>query len=381
MKFHRNTYMEINLNHVLHNVQSLKTMYFPNLDIMAVIKADSYGHGAVMVARALETLKVAYFAVATLDEAIELRRAHITTPIFILGGVRIEDLPLIVKYQLTISVHSLYWLERASMIPHLKPIKIHLKLDTGMHRLGMTPEEFRMAYELVRTSKTWKLEGIFSHLATSEEDDQSYYQQQMTLFQSCLDKIDTNGLIIHIDNSAGAIKPHPPFVTMVRIGLMINGQKPRPDLKLSFDLKPSLSLYSSLVQVKLVPKNQKLSYNGLYKTKDDEWIGTIPIGYADGLDRRYFDGYVYVDGHRCLIVGRICMDYTLIRLPKYYPEGTQIEIFGEHISIDEYAEKIKTNTYQATCLLSDRLPRLYRFNDKIVSVVNRRLLGKIGGHL
>jgi len=379
MKYYRDTFLEINLDNVTHNIIHLmdKTK---DMTLMAVIKADSYGHGAFMIAKTLLASGVSHFAVATVDEAIELRRAKIVCPILVLGGIRTLDLPLIHKYKLTISVHSLDWLKKAVESYRGKSIPIHFKVDTGMGRLGMTHiDELHQAIKLIESNPHFKFVGIFSHLATSEEQDDSYYQLQLKRFEAMLEGIDLTDKFVHIANSAGSFKQKPKFVNMVRVGLMINGQKPSKAMKLDFELKPSMRLYSSLVQVKIVPKGEKLSYNGIYETQETEYIGTIPIGYADGYDRRLENGRVYIEGEYCQVVGRICMDYCLVKLPKPYPEGTKVELIGEHITIDEYADKIKTNNYQATCIFSDRLPRVYTLNGKIIKTVNRRLLASIGG--
>ena len=380
MKYYRDTYLVINLDHVMHNITHLLALS-KDMTLMAVIKADSYGHGALMIAKTLLDAGVSYFAVATVDEAIELRRAKITCPILVLGGIPIRDLNIVSYYQLSISVHSLSWVKEAIATYHGPRINVHLKLDTGMGRLGFTEKDsFLEAYHELNHSEHWQIEGIFSHLATSEEIDDTYYQMQINRFEAFLEGLDLANLFIHIGNSAGLVKPKPANVNMVRVGLMINGQKPDDNINLGFELKQSMALYSSLIQVKHVPKGEKLSYNGIYQTEEDEYIGTIPIGYADGYDRRLQAGRVYIDGYYCPIVGRICMDYTLVKLPMNFPEGTLVELIGEHITIDEYADKIKTNNYQATCLFSDRLPRKYLKNGKIIQVSNRRLLSSRGGN-
>ncbi|PKL00132.1 MAG: alanine racemase [Tenericutes bacterium HGW-Tenericutes-1] len=380
MRYYRDTYLEINLDNVIHNITHIMAKT-KDMTLMAVIKADSYGHGAFMIAKTLLEAGVSHFAVATVDEGIELRRARIKCPILVLGGVRVEDLRIVSKYNLTISVHSLDWLKKAMVAYQGKIISIHLKIDTGMGRLGLTTkEELDEAIQLLHSHKHFYFEGIFSHLATSEESDETYYQMQLHRFESMLNGLDLINKYVHIANSAGSLKTPPKYVNAIRVGLMINGQKPSKDIPFDFELKQSMSLYSKLVQVKVVPKGEKLSYNGIYETQDiEEYIGTIPIGYADGYDRRLENGRVYIDGEYCKIVGRICMDYCLVKLPRLLPEGTMVELIGEHISIDEYAEKIKTNNYQATCIFSDRLPRVYKRNGQIIKTINRRLLARIGG--
>jgi alanine racemase len=160
---------------------------------------------------------------------------------------------------------------------------------------------------------------------------------------------------------------------MVRIGLFINGICPSPAVRLVFDLKPSLSLSSRLIQVKSVPAHSKISYNGLYETTKETIIGTIPIGYADGYDRRIKDGRVWVDGMYAKIVGRVCMDLIMVELPRWVEEGTLVELIGPHVTLYEYSSWINTNTYHATCAFSDRIPRIYHRFQSVIAVVNRRI--------
>ncbi|MCK7484702.1 MAG: alanine racemase [Bacillus subtilis] len=314
------------------------------------------------------------FAVATLEEAMELRRNGIDGIILIFGHIRVDDLPLASKHHLTLSVNHRGWLEEAIQSYAGDPIDLHVKVDTGMHRLGiLTPEEFRTVLDLIKAAKGFRLSGIYSHLAASETNDERYYQYQMSQFATFLQDVDLTGLAVHIANSGGSVKAHPNFITMVRIGLFLHGVQPGKDMKLAFPLKPTLSLFTSIVQVKHLPRGSKLSYNGLYETRaKDEIIATIPIGYADGFDRRLENARVYVDNEYAPIVGRICMDYAMIRLARDLPVGTRVELIGEHVTADEFAIKCKTNTYQVFCQLSDRLPRIYYQNGTIVDVVNRR---------
>lgn len=380
MDYYRDTTLEINLDHVFDNATNLMASLGPKITMMAVIKADSYGHGAVMVAKTLIEAGVKYLAVATLDEALELRQAGIGISILILGGIRICDLSIIQKQHLTIAIHSLEWLRKALLEYSGQAIDVHLKFDTGMNRLGLIGEtDAHEALKLIKESSVFHLKGILSHLATSEETDETYYAMQVERFEHFLQSLDLLGLWIHLGNSAGSLKQRPLHVNMVRIGLFLNGIAPAKTSLPHFTLKPSLRLISHLVQIKTLPAGTKVSYNGLYETTNIEHIGTIPIGYADGFDRRLIGGRVFIEGEYCPIVGRICMDYCLVKLPKPYPEGTAVELIGEHISIDEYASKINTNSYQATCQFSDRLPRIYSRHGIVVNIVNRRLMSKIGG--
>jgi len=382
MSFYRDTFIEIDLDAVYQNVTNLQQYYPQNQQIMAVIKADSYGHGAVMVARTLLEAGVTHFAVATLDEALELRKNGIEDPILLFGVTDVAFLDIVAKQHISISVHSLAWLNKAlsQKCKCTEPIAVHVKIDTGMHRLGFIMEsDFYAAVQMIRQSDLFQLKGVYTHLATSEEQNDSYYQMQVDRFEKTIANLDKTGLYIHISNSAGSVKTPPPWINMVRTGLFINGICPAKNVQLPFPLKPSLSLYSKVILVKKVPAHEKISYNGIYETPRDVWIGTVPIGYADGYDRRMVKGHVYVAGMEAKVVGRICMDLIMIELPHPVEEGTPVELIGPHISIDEYCEWVGTNNYHATCAFTDRIPRVYRRHGKIVRVVNRRLNGKIGG--
>jgi alanine racemase len=376
MPFYRDTFIEIDLDAVYQNVMNLKKYFYRDLEIMAVIKADSYGHGALMVAKTLLEAGVGHFAVATLDEGLELRNHGITQPILVFGGVDVKYLDIAADQDLTVSVHSLCWLNKALKAPQAKPLQVQLKIDTGMHRLGFFDErEFREALALIRNDAHFQLTGIYSHLATAEEKDETYYGMQIRRFESMLENIDKKGLFIHIGNSAGSIKPPPPSVNMVRIGLFLNGICPGKAIQLPFRLRPSLSLYSTVIQVRTLPPGSKISYNGLYETTGNAIIATIPIGYADGYDRRMKDGKVWIAGRYAKVVGRICMDSMMVELEGMVEEGTRVELIGPHIPIDEYCTWVGTNNYHATCAFTDRVPRIYQRNGKIVNVVNRRLDG------
>lgn len=379
MSYYRDTFVEINLDAVRHNVENLRRHFYHNLHVMAVVKADAYGHGAVMITRELMECGIRYFAVATLDEALELRNNGIDdVEILIFGAVDPENLLLCQVNRFTVSVNSLDWLKNAVRHNEFGPIAVHLKLDTGMNRLGLTdPTEIREALALLKTDSHFQLRGIYSHLATSEETDESFFIQQIARFEEFIHGIDTDGLLIHIANSAGSVKPLPAFVNMVRVGLFLNGHNPGSEVRLPFVLEPSLSLYTKLIQVKSVPAGSRIGYNGTYVTTKETMIGTLPIGYADGYDRRLQGGQVFVNGRYSKVVGRVCMDMTMIELDEFVPEGTAVELIGPHIPLEEYCGWIHTSNYHATCAFSDRLPRVYKKNGKVVHIVNKRVHNQI----
>jgi len=375
MSYYRDTFIEIDLDAVFQNVVNLKRHFYDGLEVIAVVKADSYGHGAVMVARTLREAGVRLFAVATIDEAIELRENGIHEPILVFGSVDVRDLPVVAEYDLTITAYSFHWLKNALSHPQGKPVSLQIKIDTGMNRLGIAEKtQFIDAVRLIRESPHFHLSGVYSHLATAEEEDETYYRMQLDRFETMIRGIDTNGLLIHLANSAGSLKETPAGVNAVRLGLFLNGIAPTAAIKdgLPFELKPSLSLYTKIVQVKTVPPHSKVSYNGTYETTAETTIGTMPIGYADGYDRRLKNGRVWLNGGYAPVVGRVCMDYAMVVFDESVEPGTRVELIGPHIPLEAYCGWIGTNNYHATCAFTDRLPRVYKRHGEIVAVVNRR---------
>lgn len=374
--FYRDTWIEIKLDHVIENVANLKKHFYHDKKILAVVKADSYGHGSVMVAKALETIGVDFFGVATLDEALELRLHGIRGDILVFGLVRLSDLELVSRNNLIVSITSVEWLKNAVHNYPGPKVRTHLKVETGLHRLGIRLPDLDTVINLLNESPRFSLEGLYSHLATAPSSDETYYHFQMASFLSIFKKASelslSNISYVHITNSAASLKRLPKEINLIRLGLMINGVLPKKDLALPFALKPSLSLYSTLVDVKLLPKGSKVGYNCDYETEAEEWIGTVAIGYADGIMPAMTGGKVYVEDNYQKIVGRICMDYCFVRLDKFYPIGTIVEFIGPHISVDEFTEDNHTHNYHATCMLSDRIPRLYYQNNQLIATVNKR---------
>lgn len=376
MRYHRDTTVTVNLDRLIENVTLLREHHYQGIALMAVVKADAYGQGAVPVAKTLEEVGVGAFAVATLEEALELRHAGIRGMILVFGCVSSQDLTLAAKHSLTLSVNHFEWLANAIAHPFDGTVDVHLNIDTGMHRLGIEDErEILGAIDRIRSSNHLSLKGIYTHLATSETPDETYYHLQLDRFGSLLSVIDTTDLWIHVANSGASVKKHPPFVNMVRIGLFLHGVPPSDTAVPDFVLQPTLSLSTRIVSIKRLPKGAKVSYNGIYETKEDlELIATLPIGYADGYDRRYGSAMAYVDGEYCPIVGRICMDYTMIRLNKEVPLGTEVELIGDHISAVQLASLSGTNVYHVFCELSDRIPRNYRRGGQIIKTVCKRYM-------
>ncbi|HHY74991.1 MAG TPA: alanine racemase [Bacillus bacterium] len=368
--FYRDTWVEVDLNCIYENVQNTKKHLPDGVDIIAVVKANGYGHGALEVARTALKAGASYLAVALLDEALELRRQGIEAPILILGWIRPEDVLLAAQYNITLTVFQLEWLERAvKFLQKGDTVQFHLKVDTGMGRIGV--REKREADEIINfisEHPQFKMTGVFTHFATADELDVTYFQMQYSRFLKSLDwlkerKVQVN--TIHCANSATGLRFPEKVFNAVRLGISMYGLSPSTAIKkeLPFPLKEAFSLRSKLVHVKELSPGERVSYGGTYEIIENEWIGTVPIGYADGWIRKLKSAFVLVNGERCPIIGRICMDQLMISLPDKVPVGTEVTLIGkqqnEVISIDEIAELVDTINYEIPCIISSRVPRTY----------------------
>ncbi|WYP28488.1 alanine racemase [Alkalihalobacillus sp. FSL W8-0930] len=383
--YYRDTWVEVNLSAIEQNVRSLAHVYQnQQTTIMAVVKADGYGHGAVPVAKAAIASGATYLGVAILDEALELREAGITEPILVLGRVRPTDAAVAAKHHIAVTVFAKEWLVSAKdLLDPSNPLTIHVKCDTGMGRLGITDSlEVKEMALIIRESNTFHLEGMFTHFATADELDTTYYQEQFQQFQQYIQQVEEENLsipLIHCANSAAALRFPGRAFNMVRFGISMYGLSPSPEIQdqLPFPLEPAFELKTRLAQVKKLVGGKAISYGATYVTETDEWIGTLPIGYADGWIRAHSTngGTVLVDGEELPFVGRICMDQCMIRLNSIKEEGTIVTLIGQdhgkEISMDTVARRLDTINYEIPCIISKRVPRHYFKDGKLVSVKNQ----------
>lgn len=360
---HRPTKASVDLSAIASNIDTIQSRLPEKTQIFAVVKADAYGHGAVAVAQHIES-QVDYFCVSNLDEGMELRQAGLTKPILILGVIMPEELPLAISQKMTVTVASLEWLDFASSY-QLKGLKAHLKLDTGMGRIGFrdSADTIQALHRLTEAGA--EVEGVFTHFATADEQNKSYFLEQLQSFKKHLSQLDQVPAIIHASNSATSLWHQEGIFNAVRLGIAIYGLNPSGKiLELPYKLKPALSLSSQIVHVKKLYGKKNIGYGATYQTSGEEIIATIPIGYADGWTRDTQDFQVLVDGQFCPIVGRISMDQTTIKLPNYYPLGTEVTLIGKNrnqeISATDIAEHRGTINYEVLCLLSQRVPRQYQ---------------------
>ncbi|MEH7546042.1 MULTISPECIES: alanine racemase [Bacillaceae] len=376
--FYRDTWAEIDLDCIAENVSSVKKHLPGQVEIIAVVKANAYGHGDVQVAKTALSAGASFLAVALMDEAVALRHKGISAPILVLGATRPENVQVAAKYQISLTVFQKEWLQEAQK--HLSvgdKVSLHIKVDTGMGRIGVrSREELSTVEQLILGDKRFQFEGIFTHFATADDLDNRYFQQQLALFEDLLKVLTKRPKYIHSSNSAAAIRFPNAYFNAVRLGIAMYGLTPslQMEKEIPFPLKEAFSLQTKLVHVKQVKKGDKISYGATYESKEDEWIGTIPIGYADGWIRRLQGQEVLVDGKRSPIVGRICMDQCMVRLPANLPVGTTVTLIGrqgqQFISINEIAAKLETINYEVPCIITNRVPRLYKKEGKIVDIKN-----------
>lgn len=363
--FYRQAWEEINLDHLDHNLDIINDK-LDDKALIAVIKANAYGVGDYQVALCAIAHNAKYLAVSSLDEAISLRNKNITCPILVLNYVSAQHLFAVIKHDITITVTSLDHAQKikASLVTNLK---LHIKIDTGMNRIGFKNiEDIKEALALLSDENN--IEGIFTHYLDSGNSDDKTTLSQYQQFSNIINELNFDFKYIHLANSDAIIGFDDSISNAARAGIALFGIS-----SFNSDLKPVCSFYTKITHIKQVTADDTISYGGTYQAKDNEWIATIPIGYADGLDRRNQDQYVFVNGYLAKIVGRICMDMCMISLPKYEPIDTIVEIFGQNIPIEDVAKRIDTIPYEVLTSISDRISRVYKRKFKIVEIDNPRL--------
>ena len=367
-------YVGVDLAAISDNVKSIMNKVGPDVKVMAVIKTDGYGHGAVAIAHALNEIGVYSFAVATIDEARELRASGIRNPILILGYVFPNDLQDVIDYNVTSTVFSY---DSAKMISDYaakrgKVAKIHIKLDTGMGRIGFVPgEESAAEIKRIFDLKNIEVEGVFTHFATADEADLGPSKAQAKLFEDFVNSLEADGYffkIRHICNSAGVLVMDGNYDNMVRAGIIIYGLRPSAEVKCDIDLKPALELVSHVAYVQEVGAGFTVSYGSTYTTSGKTKIATIPVGYGDGYPRSLSNkGRVIVNGCYAPIIGRVCMDQFMVDVTDVpdVKQGDEVILIGKQgdceITVDEIADIAGTINYEIVCGINKRVPRIFRY--------------------
>ncbi len=364
--------VSINLRFLEENYKVLKSL-LPNDDvkILCVVKADAYGHGATEVTKRLEFVGAEYFGVASLNEALTLRREGIKSPILVMSGIMPWDSTMpFVHNRLTPVVYDMDCLKRIEKESNDfdLPLKIHLKFDTGMGRLGFNKEDVNEIIKILKNIENIHVEGIMSHFASSEVRDE-YGQKQIELFKNIIHtfrSFDINPNYIHMANT-GAIMVYPEAIfNMVRAGIGLYGSYPDSSLMDKIRLKQVMKLSSRIALIRTFPEGYSLSYGRTFKTKGTTRIACVPLGYSDGYPRALSNkGFVLIKGRRCNIVGRICMDWILVDITGHddFVKGDEVVFMGfaeeACITANDIAELEGTIPYEVLCRVSRKIKRTY----------------------
>ena len=367
IRFYRPTWAEINLNNLAHNFRQIKKMLCAGIKIMVIVKADAYGHGLIPVSKKIVSCGADFLGVASIDEGIKLRETGIKIPILVLGIILKRDIAPILKYGLAVTVCEEEFAKSLNRQARKKNKKanVHLKVDTGMGRIGVMPHDAENLAGKISRLPFINVEGLFTHFALADTDeDFTFYQ--VGLFNKLTDGLKKKGIdipLVHAANSMGIIDYKNSHFNMVRPGLVIYGLYPKENLKIN--LKPVLTLKTKVVFVKSVPAGYGISYGHAYVTKHATRIATLPIGYGDGYPRSLSNkGPVLIRGRRLRICGRICMDQIMVDVAgmnvKIGDEAILIGSQGrEKISAEELARLSGTIPYEIVCGLGSRIPRVY----------------------
>lgn len=371
VKSSRPTYVEIDLAALTRNLETVKSRATGSR-VLAIVKADAYGHGAPHIAKALEKAGVELFGVAMVEEGEELRRAGVVSPVLVLGGVypgqeedllRLDLRPTVFDLGLARRLNDIA-IEKGQVVPY------HLKIDTGMGRVGFRPEELPHVLAELSALPALEMEGIASHFALADELQCSFTDEQISVFRRCLDLVRKEGFApayIHISNSAALFSRKIPECNTVRPGIVLYGAYPSPEFEREIDVEPVMSFRTRIAQIKDVPSGTGVSYGHRFRAERPTRLAAIPVGYADGFNRKLSNaGEVLIRGKRARIAGTVCMDWTLLDVTDVpgASVGDEVTLLGRDngnvISAQEWADTIETIPYEIFCQISKRVPRLYR---------------------
>jgi alanine racemase len=382
-KILRPVYAEIDLDALAYNMRNIKSLV-NNKEVIAVVKADCYGHGAVDVVPTLLENGASRLAVAVLTEGMELRNHNIKAPIMLLGYTPLNLGEELINYDLEQTVYDLEYAKELSDIALKlnKKAKIHIALDTGMGRIGFLPTEKAISdVSEICSLNGLDVIGIFTHFATSDEKDKTYTHEQFKKFSDFTKKLSYLGINIpikHVSNSGAIMDVPETYLDAVRAGIILYGYYPSDEVnKNNLSLKPALTLKASITRVQEMEPGMYVSYGRTFKTERKSLIATLPIGYADGYSRLFAKkGKVIINGQFASIVGRICMDQCMIDVTDIgdIKVGDEVILLGEEgnskFNADNIAEIMGTINYEILCMLKYRVPRVYKKNGEIFSVKN-----------
>lgn len=366
------THARVHLGNILDNLRAIRAAVGPERKVLVAVKANGYGHGAVEVSRMAEATGAAdWLGVATVPEGLQLRGAGVSLPILKLGPTFPSEMRAAIEAGLTLSVCSR---EEAEALGEAvreanRPASVHLKVDTGMGRVGVRVADAPALARFVVDLPGVVLEGVFTHLPVSDAADVAFTREQILRFRtvaSLVQEVSRRRLLVHCANSGAVLGHESAWLDMVRPGIMVYGFRPDPETPATIPLKPGMSLLTRVSFVKKVARGTSVGYGRSWVAPADTTIGTIPAGYADGFNRLFSNrGRVLVGGRSCSVVGRVCMDQSMVDLG---PEtdvkvGDEVVLMGRigglEIPCEEWAEKLGTITYEVTCQVNPRVVRVY----------------------
>ncbi len=365
------TVAAIDLSALAHNVAQVRRCVPPRCELIAVVKANAYGHGSVDITQALQRLGIARFGVATLEEGLALRAAGIQASIVLLGAVFPQQLSDLIAHNLTPIIHEpTIAIALAKQLPSsIQPYAVHLKVETGMGRLGLTLAELTTLLGSTEVKGPLRVEGLMTHLADADGDDHSFSDQQLARFRAAVETVHQAGFtvpLIHAANSSAIVRYPAAHFSAVRPGLMLYGYHTLPPLVSTPELRPVLSLSTTVAQVRTLSPGASISYNRTFTAKRPTRIAVLPIGYADGFNRLLSNrGAVLVRGRRAPVAGSVCMDMTMVDVTEIadVQAGDQAVVIGQQGSLairaDDIAESLGTIPYEVLCAIGPRVTRQY----------------------
>ncbi len=368
----RPTRVEIDLGALEHNFRLARRQAGPDRQVLAVVKADAYGHGAARVASALEGAGADLFGVAIVEEGVELRRAGIGLPVLVLGGLYPGQAEEALAHRLTPCLFDLESARRLDAAARSagRQASYHLKIDTGMGRIGLRPEELPSVLSELSRLSFLTMEGVVTHLALADDPAHPFTDEQLRRFRGSLAAIRQAGFaprLIHCSNSAALFTREIPEANLVRPGIVLYGGLPSDHFQGRLDLRPVMSLRSAVAQVKEVPAGTGISYGHRFIASRTSLVAAVPVGYADGYNRLLSgQGEALVLGRRARVAGTVCMDWILLDVSDIpgVKVGDEVTLLGadgdERISAEEWAERIGTISYEVFCQIGKRVPRTYR---------------------
>jgi alanine racemase len=363
----RPTKAVVNLRAVSQNIAKIRKTIGRERNLMAVVKADGYGHGSVEVSRTALESGADCLGVALPEEGVILRQAGIDVPILVFGSIQPSEAYKTIDSlldQTVCSVEATEALNQEACKASVR-VNVHVEVDTGMGRIGVKPEDVSAFVRRILKFKNLKVKGIFTHFPSADEADKAFSKRQIEIFDRVIRELEVSGITIpqkHLANSAAVLDLPEAYYDLVRPGIMIYGLYPSDKVSHSIELKPAMTLTTRISFLKTVPPGTPISYGRTFVTKKETKVATLPVGYGDGYSRLLSGrGEVLINGHRFPLIGRVCMDMCMVDVSQAgdVEPGDEVILFGEELSVDEIAAKIGTINYEIVCAVGKRVPRVY----------------------